>query len=149
MSTNQEKLVQLMRQIDLLGRQIEVAGREDECLRLLDDVSKNPAVFEELTDEEWDAYLNNEKERALPRYYCSCRFRLRQLELQISRHLEEGGLEKFLNMPYVRAVIKIAEIGTVLEFISHIAHAAGLFGKDHATGDFAGKADRDEDGHVW
>jgi hypothetical protein len=150
MSTNHEKLAQLKRQVDLLARQIEVAGREDECLRLLDDVSANPTDFEEVTDEEWDAFLNTEQERALPRYYCSCRLRLRELELQISR-LEKGGLEKFLNMPYLRAAIHIAEIGTVLEFISHIAHAAGLFGtEDHASGNFVKKADGDDDdGRVW
>jgi hypothetical protein len=54
-------------------------------------------------------------------------------------------------MPYLRAAIHIAEIGTVLEFISHIAHAAGLFGtEDHASGNFVKKADGDDDdGRVW
>jgi hypothetical protein len=133
MSTNQEQLRNLRRQVKSLATQIETSGREDECKKLIDEARNNPDNLQEITDEEWSSFLPIEKEQSLPRYYCSLRIRLRELEMRIRDNAQqEGGAEEFLQRPYVRAAITVAEIGVFLEFLAHLAHAAG-----HAAGLFA------------
>src|ERR1700761_4617240 len=113
MATNAEKLQHLNRLLTELEREVAAKQRQDECMRLLDQITAKPAEFREITDDDWAAMLPKEKDKTLPAYYCSCRLRLKQLQREMTEQKKEGTLQRFMSSAYVEGAIKLAELAAL------------------------------------
>jgi hypothetical protein len=130
MTTNSEQLKYLKLKVDTLGAKIEALGRSDECIGLIETFTKNPKLFHEITDDEYDSMLVKEQDNNLLLYYCSARFRLQQLEREMSQASKSGTLKAFLNSTYIQATLTVGGLAALAETMYHVIKALGLGAHD-------------------
>ena len=133
MPTRRERLTFLIARIDELADGIEETGREDEVIRLAEELKRQPDSLAPMSDLEWDALLPKEQEHALPRYYLTLRAELVSLERE-GESQPEDRRPSWLDGRAPKVVSLVVGLGTLVQLGTQVLHAAGVLAQDEDTG---------------
>jgi hypothetical protein len=130
MQTRRKRLSFLVAEVDRLAVEIEKGGRQDEVVKLANQVRADPAPVRAISDEEWRRLLPAEREEALPVYYLTLRSELVELERD-GKSQPAGARAKWLEGSAPKAVGLLAGIGSLIELGIHALHAAGVLAHEN------------------
>jgi hypothetical protein len=142
-STRRERLIYLIAKVDELADQIQGEGREDEVIRLAEQLDEDTKSVRPLGDVEWHALLPKERERALPAYYLTLRAELVALDREGEEQPKEQRLS-WLDGAAPKTLNLLVGLGTLVQFGHEVLHAAGVLAHEPLTGERGERSTRDD-----
>lgn len=125
--TNRDRMDALLREIRSLQRSIEMEGRQEEYISYLREIANNLRTPSHISEAEWGVMLPEERAKQLIQYYHGLRTEYLEMRKCAEAPTTMESINKWLEQPWVRAIITAGTLAEVAHIILHVLTTTGQF----------------------